>query len=85
MAHNSQNLCCDSVYCPTACAHARSWLETAASSGSWKPSAALGSLAQDAKDTTADPEAAYNFQGVILQGCEPAKHLLLDGAKRLGE
>jgi TPR repeat protein len=58
---------------------ARPWLETAARAGFWKSSVVLGVLARDGRGTSRDLEAAYyHFQIAMLQGGEPAKHLLLN-------
>jgi len=61
-------------------------LETAAGNGSWKSSAVLGILAREGNGVAQNPAAAYyHFQVAILQGGEPAQHLLVNDLGELSK
>jgi len=61
---------------------ARSWLDQAASAGAWKASVMLGLLARDGNGEPADTRNAYyHFKIALLQGGEPAQHLIHNDIK----
>ena len=63
---------------------ARNSLKIAANLGSWKSSVILGILARDGNGAPPSPaDAFYHFQVAVLQGGEPARHLLANDLAKL--